>query len=649
MIKLNADELNLLKRVLEHRPDVGRRGNPRLRPLSMYSSELKNFTQVAAEIKRIADGGTSGDATTTSRRYANTLWNMGLWTSEIKGTDIGQAGEKILEIAAANVDQPDFWQGQTRPADKIFFVHQLNRLVGSDEERALVSDMWRSVFYNVQDLCDHISEADLRVALNEVDLKELETLQYMDSVGTEPWRYARLSADERIQVQTMMLHLRSRYDKNQNVAAGDDLAAAIEYAKAIATVQRDVRYRVAGFLEAFLDLRAEMGSEFPRIAPNYLVTLPPAHATHSSASAVKSGRSRGKLPLPLQVIISGCPGSGKSYLAEKAADGALTIRTQFHAETTTATFVGGYKPAPVYEPGTDVVEVSGAAFGRGRPLIDYRFVPGPALLAVAEAIADPERNVVLLIEELNRGNAAAIFGELFQLLDRADDGWSRYGVSIGAEAEEWLRTKDALGADGTIRLPPNLHLWATMNSGDQGVFPIDTAFRRRWSYRYLGYAEPCAYPKLDSVLRFAGRDLDWDRFRHALNRRLKSAQVVEDRLIGPYFLTRSQLRNPHEVLSKLLLYLWDDVLRFRQHELFKADSFAGVTTDWRNGAGNPLLEGVIDLELAACITGEDEGLAEVEAVAAGDDAADHADDGSSAMLDPSHATDLPEEGSEAVT
>ncbi len=140
-------------------------------------------------------------------------------------------------------------------------------------------------------------------------------------------------------------------------------------------------------------------------------------------------------------------------------------------------------------------------------------MPGPASNALALAFADPTQNVVLLIEELNRGNAAAIFGELFQLLDRGPDGASRYGVELPAEAMQWLRAKGAIDAEGKVRFPANLYIWATMNSGDQGVFPLDTAFRRRWSYRYLGYSEPCGYAIADRKVRFAGRDLDWDGLR----------------------------------------------------------------------------------------------------------------------------------------
>lgn len=594
MITLNTEERNLLMRVLEHQPVFGRRGNPRLRPLSMYSSELKNFTQIAESVARIANGQEVSQTPRTAQRYTNTLWNLGLWTSPERGWDIGAAGEKLLELAATHDGTNDFWQRHTRVADKIFFAHQLCRLIGSNADRALVSTTWREAFFNVQEVLDHLGENDVRAALEVPALAEIEALQYIDSVGTEPWRYARLDAADRQQLVSLILRLRSEYDSGD--AARD---AANLYGQASNAYQRDVRYRVAGFFAAFLDLREEMGKEFPRLAPDFTVTLSPSFAEERRTASARRGIRRSALPLPLQVIISGCPGSGKSALAERSALGALVVRTQFHSETTTATFVGSYRPAPIYEPTPDLVDLSGAPFGRGRPLIDYRFVPGPALVAAAAAVADPDRPVVLLIEELNRGNAAAVFGELFQLLDRSDDGWSRYGVTLGAEADSWLHAQNALGADGTFRFPPNLHLWATMNSGDQGVFPIDTAFRRRWAYRYLGYAEPCRYANSDQLVRFAGRDLAWDGLRKALNRRLKSLQVVEDRLVGPYFLTPSQLRDPAEVLSKLLLYLWDDVLRFRQQELFRPDSFAGVTAAWKNGEGNPLHEAVLDLEEAA--------------------------------------------------
>lgn len=605
LITLDAAERVLLTRVLEDRPDLGRKGNPRLRPLSMYSSELKNMKQVAAAVDRAANGLPLADVAATAQRYRNTLSNMGLWEGE-PGGDLGIAGNALQTLAIGDDGSAEFWRQRSRQGDRLFFEHQVDRLIGG--HGALVSDMWREVFLNVQNVLDHLSEEDVRAALEDAELREIEAIQYIDSVGTEPWRYARLVPEERVTVRNLVLRLRADYEVGQQPAGDAVLTGAIAYASAMHAFQRDVRFRVAGFIEAFLNLRAELGERFPRLGPDRMPRVPPALAAHAGggngaamAGLVAPQPVRQALPLPLQVIVSGCPGSGKSALAQRSAAGARVFRTQFHAESSTASFFGGFRPVPVYEAMEGLMDAAGGPFDRGRPLIDYRFVPGQALLAVAAAFDEPERNVVLLIEELNRGNAAAIFGELFQLLDRDEEGWSRYGVAPGAEAETWLRARGALDAEGAMRFPPNLYIWATMNSGDQGVFPIDSAFRRRWAYRYLGYSEPCLYDPADRIVRFGGHNLDWDRLRATLNRRLKALQVGEDRLIGPYFLTPAQLRDPAEVLSKLLLYLWDDVLRFRQHELFRADSFAGVAVAWRGGESDPLQPGILDLAAAAAI------------------------------------------------
>ena len=601
MIVLNPADRNLLMRVLETEPDLSRKGNPRLRPLSLYSTELKNLKQVAAAVERASNGQALHATGTTAKRYGNTLSNLGIWSGGDRSTNVGAAGEKLLQLAQTNNgDATVFWNQNTRAGDRIFFEHQLNRFLTGQEK--LVNTLWRETFFNVQDVLDHLSEDYLRTLLADAELRGIEALQYMDSVGTEPWRFTRLNDDEKAAALVLIVRLYTSYQANQATQGDSELTTAKQYAQAMNAYQRDVRFRVAGFLEAFLDMRASLGSDFPRLTPSLEVKLRSRTTAQNPAGAGAAGAQAGpkvprpKLPLPLQVIISGCPGSGKSNLADRSAISAQVIRTQFHSETTTASFVGGYRPVPVYEAAADITEVTGAPFQPGRPMIDYRFVPGPALDAIAAAKCNPNENVVLLIEELNRGNAAAIFGELFQLLDRADDGGSRYGVTLGAEAMVWLRTQNALDADGNARFPANLHIWATMNSGDQGVYPIDTAFRRRWAYRYLGYAQPCLYPAEDRVVRFGGRDLDWDRLRAALNRILKKLPVQEDRLIGPYFLTPAQLQDPDDVLTKLLLYLWDDVLRFRQQEVFNADSFAQVGIIWRNGEGNPLIEGIINLD-----------------------------------------------------
>lgn len=426
MIQMDEAERSLLARVFETQPDLSRKGNPRLRPLSMYSSELKNLKQVAAAVDLAAKGQTLAPQPGTAQRYGNTLSNLGLWEGGNRGVDIGAAGEKLLELAAADDGSPAFWQQHSREGGRIFFEHQVDRLL--DDRAALVNELWRETFFNVQDLLDHLSEERLRGALAEENLKEVEALQYMDSVGTEPWRYCRLGQADRAAARDLILRIRSNYDNAQPAQGDAVLETAMAYARAMRAYQRDVRFRVAGFVEAFLDSRAKLGEDFPRLSPRLQLTVRPRTAGQSGEAGIGSAATgRPNLPLPLQVIISGCPGSGKSEFTDKSAVGALVIRTQFHSETTAASFVGAFRPVPVYEKAGEIAEASGDAFEPGRPLIDYRFVPGPALTAAASAVEDPTQNVVLLIEELNRGNAAAIFGELFQLLDRDKDGIAATG------------------------------------------------------------------------------------------------------------------------------------------------------------------------------------------------------------------------------
>ena len=583
----------LLAGILERRLDLTHKGNPRLRPLSLYTSELKNAKQLAMYIDKIENGQPLAAKDSNSKRYRNTLLNYGLLTTDPSGVDcLNDGGKKIIDLIKKDDGTPEYWRLHSQAVDRISVQQQIAHLRGGKNDA--VEPAWCEVFYNVQELIDHAGRDLLLAALDEEDLKEIEALQYMNSVGTEPWRYSRLKADDRLKVQDLMLTLPAKRNAGQQPDAGSELeSAAVEYSKAISGYQRDVRYRVAGFVQAYLELQQELGPDFPRMTPDGVATFSGNRSAAKPKTATTTPSVK-PLSLPLQLIISGCPGSGKSHFAETAATGADVVRTQFHSDTSFASFVGSFRPVPVYQTSHDVVELSGHPFARGKPLIDYRFVPGPALEALVAARQQPDRNIVLLIEELNRANAAAAFGELFQLLDRQADGTSRYGINLPAEMQSWLVAADALVDGERLHLPSNLYIWATMNSGDQGVFPIDTAFRRRWAYRYLGYAQPCEYPAVNRRIAFGGHRYDWDELRGCINRKLKQLNVNEDRLIGPYFLTQGQIQDPAEVLSKLLLYLWDDVLRFRQHELFRSASFAEVSEVWSEGSGNPLQPGILD-------------------------------------------------------
>jgi hypothetical protein len=297
---------------------------------------------------------------------------------------------------------------------------------------------------------------------------------------------------------------------------------------------------------------------------------------------------------PRHRIVSGCPGSGKSLFVETEANAlpnSYLVKTTFHQETTYYDFVGTYKPTPLYEKSDKIVNSAGVKFELGKPVINYSFVFGHLIESYLLAIKNPNWNIVLVIDEINRGNVGVIFGDFFQLLDRDNQNRfsSKYPILPNADLIEFLSSFDFMQpilavSNNHIKLPGNLFIWGTMNSADQGVFPIDSAFRRRWEFEYKGYNEVCAYGA--DLLKYNNTDVAWETFRNKINQKLLSdLNIPEDKLIGPYFLTQYEISKPEKVLNKLFLYLWDDVARFQHKELMSYDSFADLKTAWNNGQG----------------------------------------------------------------
>lgn len=247
-------------------------------------------------------------------------------------------------------------------------------------------------------------------------------------------------------------------------------------------------------------------------------------------------------------IYYGAPGTGKSYTVEKSSSPETRTTTVFHSDFQNSDFVGALKP--VMSDGS----------------VTYKFSPGPFAIALKEAWLDPENMHYLVIEELNRAPAASVFGELFQLLDRDNNGNSQYEIDFPSEefASWWEKET---GEEGKMKLPSNLSILATMNSADQGVYPLDTAFRRRWEHKYI----PLDYKKAPEGqigLRLKDdetpRPVEWSVFLKRLNQYLveKINDLPEDRLIGPYFLSGYDLDNAkNSIPEKLLIYIWDDLLR----------------------------------------------------------------------------------------
>lgn len=290
------------------------------------------------------------------------------------------------------------------------------------------------------------------------------------------------------------------------------------------------------------------------------------------------------------LLLYGAPGTGKSYTLEErsAPFSSRRKRVTFYPDYSYAKFVGSYKPSTYYKHTGATYSPSKTTQQDGytivnEPVIDYTFVPGPFLQALVEVYKSPQP-YLLIIEEINRANAAAVFGEVFQLLDR-ENGESVYRVMLSDEAMQYLRNE--LGAQAHlieegIYIPQNLYLWATMNSADQGVFHMDAAFKRRWHFEYLPLNRGEAVTEPYQI-KFCAKEYRWNGFRKEINNFLSANKVAEDRLLGPFFLSQEELMDEQAVKNKLLVYLRDDVLRHNPRILFKHGTFSEIIEHYEHG------------------------------------------------------------------
>ena len=228
--------------------------------------------------------------------------------------------------------------------------------------------------------------------------------------------------------------------------------------------------------------------------------------------------------------------------------------------------------------------------------IIYSFVPQTFLNAYIRAYQTDD-NVYLIIEEINRGNCAQIFGDLFQLLDRDANGKSEYTIKTDADLRTFLEEKLGEGKpgikDGELCLPPNLYIYATMNTSDQSLFPIDSAFKRRWDWEY----EPIKYKNTGWKIEIDEQSkYSWVAFQKEVNRRIFDATHSEDKMLGDYFvnpangvITADLLRN------KILFYLWNDVCKDGEGDIFRTSEIDEIKfSDLYDEAGNDKLLGMIN-------------------------------------------------------
>ena len=189
-----------------------------------------------------------------------------------------------------------------------------------------------------------------------------------------------------------------------------------------------------------------------------------------------------------------------------------------------------------------------------------------------------DENVYLIIEEINRGNCAQIFGDLFQLLDRDAAGKSEYSIKADADLRAFL--EEELGEDnqgikdGELCLPPNLYIYATMNTSDQSLFPIDSAFKRRWDWEY----EPIKYKNTGWKIVIDGKEYSWVSFQRKVNEKILSANSSEDKMLGDYFVNPLDgVITDKVLLNKILFYLWNDVCKDGEGDIFKTSDTADIS------------------------------------------------------------------------
>lgn len=278
--------------------------------------------------------------------------------------------------------------------------------------------------------------------------------------------------------------------------------------------------------------------------------------------------------LPRQIIYFGAPGTGKSFRVEQITEqyGDDVIRTTFHPDSDYSTFVGCYKPSMESIPQTYTVE------GKEKPIIGkdgeqvtkkeivYSFVPQAFTQAYTRAWLNPDKPIFLVIEELNRGNCAQIFGDIFQLLDRNENNESAYSIIPDHDLQQYLAAefKDAENIPSDIkeakamRLPANLYIWATMNTSDQSLFPIDSAFKRRWIWKYI----PIADAGKDYKIQVGNHQYDWWTFVEKVNGEIEGATKSEDKKLGYFFAKAdNNIIAADTFVSKVVFYLWNDVFK----------------------------------------------------------------------------------------
>lgn len=328
----------------------------------------------------------------------------------------------------------------------------------------------------------------------------------------------------------------------------------------------------------------------------YLATNKPAlnilkNEISNFGNGISTVSLQGSLDEPLQQIFFGAPGTGKSFKINEMCAEYENYRTTFHPDTDYASFVGSYKPITKRVPQYDIYHNVIIDKETNEPVMEdrivYRYVFQAFLKAYIAAWREQQNEnpkpVFLVVEEINRGNCAQIFGDIFQLLDRNEAGYSDYPIVADDDLAQELKRefadlnianadginalykggKDVVGSvksGARLLLPNNLYIWATMNTSDQSLFPIDSAFKRRWDWKYIKIKDNAKDYK---IVFTNGNEYDWWQFVTAINEKIEGGEIQqEDKKLG-YFFAKSKngIITADRFLSKVIFFLYNDVFK----------------------------------------------------------------------------------------
>ncbi|GAA9870979.1 hypothetical protein VN0651_02710 [Helicobacter pylori] len=263
------------------------------------------------------------------------------------------------------------------------------------------------------------------------------------------------------------------------------------------------------------------------------------------------------------IILYGVPGSGKSYTLQRdyCNDNSVVEKIVFHPDYSYSDFVGQIMPS---------VDDSG--------IVSYKFNPGPFTNILKKAYHNPQIKHVLVIDEINRGNAPAIFGEIFQLLDRLKHDKNGFKKGSSEYAINNMDIANIVHSDknASIRIPSNLWIIATMNTSDQNVFTLDTAFQRRFSMQLIENS----FENVDDDfknMKVLDTDITWQKFCTTINEKIAQnndgLSSMEDKRFGVYFVNIDDLKSKENFAHKVIKYLWDDVFKFDRNIIFDTTKF----------------------------------------------------------------------------